>query len=153
MVSRIRIERRPAYLIEGDTEIDVHQLSRGFVNEDVGDMTIAKAEDVPNDRGRGGASRIVESSTEPRHRFLMTLVEEVVHDRMTMATNLFECKELILAFNVRRRSTSRSLFQHGLHLGVDVVSGIVPAMRLVIRGEWKAVCARPCLGCALINQS
>jgi hypothetical protein len=76
------------YRVEGDAVVDVDELARLFVDEDVGAVAVAEADGVANHRRCGRAPGVLEPHREPCERRLVLLGEEVAHDRVDAARRL-----------------------------------------------------------------
>lgn len=86
----MQIDRQRAHLVKGDPEIDVDDLARPIVHENVGDVSIPQTQHVTHDRRRRDAPRVVESHREPGDGRLVLLGEKVPHDGSRLLADVFE---------------------------------------------------------------
>lgn len=76
------------YLLEGVAKVDVHQPRCGLVQEDVGRVAVANAQDIPDNGRGGGAAGVVQAAAVPEGRVRVALQEEEAECRAEARADL-----------------------------------------------------------------
>ena len=120
--NRVYAERGVAYLVKGDAQVNVHDLARPIVHQNVGDMAVTQTQDMAHDRRRRDAPYVVESRCKPRDGRFVLLGEKVPHHGCCLGANVLEvCNQRVLPALI----TLSCLSEAGLNVGMLGVIGTI----------------------------
>jgi hypothetical protein len=84
----VRVRTRFTHLLKHNAKVNVHQLARYLINENVGAVPIPQAHHVADHGGDGHTAGVREAHAEPCKRLAALFAEKVPHHRLELVHNV-----------------------------------------------------------------